>query len=695
MLKTMKLRTRLFAGFGMLTAVLLVMSLGAAMNLGTIRSQTDSLIHGSLPQWSLANTISGHVAEIGYQMAGYELHRNELFLRNAMTASAFCMEKIREGRKQAKETGSASFVRQMQDMETILTRYQELMQQSAAALRSIAHHHEAVMASAHLFVENISGYNRMQKEAMVQQLSAAFGDNGMERFGLNLASGEELQIRHDRIQAGSHIVSRGNGLYSLLWQAETNRDATALSALLPEIHELHRTMTELVNVTRQPQNLQQLRMAMDALNANVASVEHLIRLRQDAVETARAQTVAYQELLGRAGALSAEAHGQAMDGGDQTSLIVRGSVRNLLQTAAGGLVLAILLSFLITRAITAPIRTTSDLLKNIAEGEGDLTRRLTVKTRDEMGEMAEWFNRFAENIRKMVQQISHKAENLNLTATELKELSGILDGESVHTRTLSKSTEASLASTSRDMQDVAAAVSQASGNLSSIAASSEEMTASISEIARSAASARDIAKRAALEGASASERMISLGTSARSIDKVTEAIEDISAQINLLALNATIEAARAGEAGKGFAVVANEIKELARQTGDSTREIKARIEDIQESSRSSEQEIIGITKIINDIEDIVTSIAAAVEEQAFTMQEVASNIGEAASGISEVNKKVGGSAGRIKEASIETTEVAQAASRMESGSHGVKKGAEELAGLAESLRVMVGRFKTS
>ncbi|TYT76067.1 methyl-accepting chemotaxis protein [Desulfobotulus mexicanus] len=695
MLKTLKLRTRLFAGFGILTFILFLMSLGAAVNLGNIRSQTDKLIHDNLPQWSSANSIYAEVTATGYHMAAYELSGNENDFKAAVNASDLAMKTVLEGRKTGLERKNPEFSKKMQEMESILSRYQDLMKRSRSAAESISENHKAVARSAHLFIENITAYNSMQKEAMVQQLSSAFGDRGMVRAGLDLASEEELQIRHDRIQAGSNILSSGNALYAALWKAESRRDSEALYALLPEIRRLHQTMTKLVEVTRQPQNLKQLRTAMGALDTNVSSVESLIRLRQGAVETAKSQTLAYQELLSLATALSKEAHGHAMEGGGQTNRIVQGSMKTLIQMAAAGLALAIILTFLIIRAITRPIRETSLLLKNIAEGEGDLTKRLEVKTRDEMGEMAEWFNRFAENIRKMVQQISHKSADLSTTAKELTRLSASMDEESVHTRSLSKNTEISLSSTSRDMQDVAAAVSQASGNLSTIAAASEEMTASISEIARNASSASDIAKKAAIEGASASERMASLGASARSIDKVTEAIEAISAQINLLALNATIEAARAGEAGRGFAVVANEIKELARQTGESTQEIKSRIEDIQESSRNSEQEIIGITKIINEIEDIVTSIAAAVEEQAFTMQEVASNIAEAAAGISEVNKKVGSSAERIKDSSHETTEVAQAATRMESGSHGVKKGAEELAGLAESLKAMVGRFRTS
>ncbi len=111
---------------------------------------------------------------------------------------------------------------------------------------------------------------------------------------------------------------------------------------------------------------------------------------------------------------------------------------------------------------------------------------------------------------------------------------------------------------------------------------------------------------------------------ANEINKVTETINEIADQTNLLALNATIEAARAGEAGKGFAVVANEIKELAKQTTEATREIKQRIDGVQESSNKTISAINSITTTITNSSDVVSGMAAAVEEQAVTTQEIVS-----------------------------------------------------------------------
>ncbi|MCW7752680.1 methyl-accepting chemotaxis protein [Desulfobotulus sp. H1] len=356
---------------------------------------------------------------------------------------------------------------------------------------------------------------------------------------------------------------------------------------------------------------------------------------------------------------------------------------------AGGLIAAFLL-----RSVTRPIQATRDMLQDIAEGEGDLTRRLEVGTRDVLGEMAAWFNRFAERIRSMVADVAGHAASLGDSAADLSGHADAMGREMERSRSLSVRIEEAVEEASEDMQTVAAAMEQASTNLEMVAASSEEMTATISEIAINASKAREISEVAVGRGTTAVERMTGLGLAARSIDAVTEAIEDISAQINLLALNATIEAARAGDAGKGFAVVAGEIKELARQTGDSTREIKARIEEIQTGTRSVEEEIRAVGEVLNEVERIVSTIASAVEEQSVSMREMASNISQAAQGIGGVNERVAASSQRTDHIARDMRTMGEAVQSMDTTSTQVRAQAAALSGLAGDLRTMVGRFRT-
>jgi methyl-accepting chemotaxis protein len=361
----------------------------------------------------------------------------------------------------------------------------------------------------------------------------------------------------------------------------------------------------------------------------------------------------------------------------------------LLGLISGGCIAAFLL-----RAISLPIQATRNMLQDIAEGEGDLTRRLEVRTQDVLGQMAVWFNRFAERIRSMVAEIAGHAGGLGQAAESLSGHSQTMRKEVERSRFLANGVETAVVEANGDMQTVAAAMEQASANLAMVAASSEEMTATISEIAINASKAREISEKAVGRGALAVERMTGLGVAARGIDKVTEAIEDISSQINLLALNATIEAARAGEAGKGFAVVAGEIKELARQTGDSTREIKARIEEIQTSTQSAEGEIRAVGEVLSEVERIVSTIASAVEEQSASMREMASNISQAAQGIGGVNERVSATSERTDKIAKDMRTMGEAVQSMDRSSDKVREQAQALSSLAADLKTMVGRFRT-
>jgi methyl-accepting chemotaxis protein len=170
-----------------------------------------------------------------------------------------------------------------------------------------------------------------------------------------------------------------------------------------------------------------------------------------------------------------------------------------------------------------------------------------------------------------------------------------------------------------------------------------------------------------------------LGESSAEIGNVVKVITSIAEQTNLLALNATIEAARAGEAGKGFAVVANEVKELAKQTGQATEDISQKIGAIQQDTEGAVTAIQQIGAIINQVNDIANTIASAVEEQSVTTNEMARNVEEAAKGSNEIVQNIGG--------------VAQAAQSTASGATQTQAAAQELGRLASELQAIVGQFK--
>jgi len=319
----------------------------------------------------------------------------------------------------------------------------------------------------------------------------------------------------------------------------------------------------------------------------------------------------------------------------------------------------------IKRYIAIPLNELSGRLKDIAEGEGDLTKRLELNSNDELGETASSFNLFMDKLQEIMRQIVDTTDQLISTSELL----------SASSRQITANSE----KTTGQAQVVSEAGGQVNTNLQTLASGAEEMNSTIGEIAKNATEAASVAGDAVQAAESANQTVSKLGDSSVEIEKVIEVITSIAQQTNLLALNATIEAARAGEAGKGFAVVANEVKELAKQTAKATEEIKQKINVIRENTGGAVAAIGGIKGVIDKVSHISTVIATAVEEQSATTSEMTRNVSEAARGASTISDNIKG--------------VAEAAQNTSTNAGEAQTATEDLSRIATQLRDLVGRFK--
>jgi methyl-accepting chemotaxis protein len=386
---------------------------------------------------------------------------------------------------------------------------------------------------------------------------------------------------------------------------------------------------------------------------------------------------------------------------NQETAVLEKKTKDILQRVNQGLIgftfllLAVIgfLSYSIGSAILKPVNAMVKFFIELSKGEGDLSKRIVSDARDEIGDMAEQFNKFMEKLHSLVRDISANSKTLEASSTGLTAIAGQLAKEADNMLSRSHGVATATEEMSANLTNVAAACEQASTNINMVAAASEEMTATVREIAQNSGKARGISEKAVANTNNTSSKVNELGQAAAQISKVTEVITEISEQTNLLALNATIEAARAGEAGKGFAVVANEINELAKQTATATLEIKTRIEGIQNSTNETVVEIGQISKVIDEVNDIVGSIATAVEEQSVSSQEISDNISQASQGIEEVNHNVNQTSTVSSSISSDIANVNQGVQNITANSSQVDKKAAELAQLATQLQQLVNRFK--
>ncbi|PIE65604.1 MAG: hypothetical protein CSA26_02930 [Desulfobacterales bacterium] len=367
--------------------------------------------------------------------------------------------------------------------------------------------------------------------------------------------------------------------------------------------------------------------------------------------------------------------------------------KRMLLVIVGGMIVVVLVAFVMTGVIIRPINNTSEMLRDIAEGEGDLTRRLTIVARDEMGELAKWFNIFMEKLQGIIAQVSVDARQLNRASTDLSGISGQMDDRLGGISRNSAQVSGAAEEMDSNMVSVAAACEQAATNIHMIASAAEEMTVTVREIAKNSEAAKKVTQDSVQKAGEASSKINELGRSTEKITRITDVITEISEQTNLLALNATIEAARAGQAGKGFAVVANEIKELARQTSDATSEIRMQIEGVQGATADTVKQIDEISTIIAEVHKIVETIAVAVSEQAEASQEIADNVAQASTGVQEVNVNINQNSAVAGSISAATGEADEAIQGIAGFSSEINLKSTELSELAEKLQGIMGQFK--
>lgn len=341
--------------------------------------------------------------------------------------------------------------------------------------------------------------------------------------------------------------------------------------------------------------------------------------------------------------------------------------------------IGILAAFWLSNMFVNPIRTIVERLKDISEGEGDLTRRIEIQTQDEIGQLAQAFNVFVDKLQEMIRRIAVTTEQINNSVT-------LINTNASH---------------------VAQGAEQQSNQATVVAVAAEEMSATIEQNTTNTNDAVELTKTAheavrigryvvndSKKGyekissvvSDSAQTILELGKTTAQIGRVLEVINDITDQINLLSLNAAIEAATAGEYGKGFAVVADEIKKLAERTNQSTTEIQQLIETIQkamaEAIRSMErgtkevergrelgnktvEAFNDILQANNQVMEMINSISTSTQEQNRTAQEISNNIENIAS-IARTTAE------EMKKINIET---------------------KELAGRTKQLKELVMRFK--
>lgn len=354
--------------------------------------------------------------------------------------------------------------------------------------------------------------------------------------------------------------------------------------------------------------------------------------------------------------------------------------RNLIVISAIIMIIAvILLSYFIGKSILIPTRLAADMMKDISQGEGDLTRKLNESGNDEISELSRSFNLFALKMRESLVHVAQSANDVS---------------EHAHTVDDSSRTSHSFIELQNDSStQVAAAMEQMTHQIHDVSRNAEAAEQAAKDAAQNASTGKNVVAQTitAIETLSSNIETVSrvtedLANESHNIGSVLDVIRSISEQTNLLALNAAIEAARAGEHGRGFAVAADEVRTLASRTGQSTDEIQTMITKLQEGAKAA-------------VEAVKSSQALSVStvEQASSANTSLNEIERLVSIITEMNSQIARATEQQTQAADEVNlrinELSQSTEQSLNNTKQLTDASDNLKQSSEGLSSVVNRFK--